>query len=808
MNERERYRYQVGGSLPPKSATYVVRQADHDLLKALLDREYCYILNARQMGKSSLRARITQQLKAQGVASAEVELNGIGTQQITAQQWYGGIIWELTSGFSLSINRRQWLQAHEHLSPVQRLDSFIASVLLVEVTQPVVIFFDEIDSTLGLDFSADDFFALIRHCYEKRATDERYQRLSIVLIGAASPSDLIQNKRLSTPFDIGRAISLEGFQPHEVSSLAKGFESEVRSPDQLLENVLHWSGGQPFLTQKICRLVQQKLDQDRILSEAQLISLRPPEEMSEIVRKIIYTQIINQWKSQDEPEHLRSIQDNILQTAQTSRRLQNLYKKILRKKEISIKDQGGKDQRDHLALLLSGLVMKRSGKWVIKNPIYRHIFTPDWFQQSLQRLSVASPISTDSNRPLLPAPFFAYPGVTSRCLWATVAIASLLTTGATGMFRATGLLQPTELQAFDLLMKLRPPEGSDDRLLIIEVTEADVQAQSLTERGAASLSDQTLESLLKKLMAAQPRTVGLDIYREQAPIAKDGQVASWTQSSPHLFAICKYGDSGVPPPPGIALENHGFNNVIEDADGKIRRYPLAVSEPLPCRNAYALSWLLAADYLAAEGISVNVSPDGHLRLGEQAFKPLSHRAGGYQQIDSRGHQLMINYRATRQIAEMISLQDFMATPTHEQLVRDRIVLIGTSAPSFNDHRWQTPLHRSNQIETLLNGAEVQAHLVSQLLSATLDQRPLIWSWHPIVDGTWVFAYSLIGSSLIVGISTRRHGFIVMISILGILIIPCWYLLILGGWMPLVPSVISIAISSIIARRALVAITPT
>ena len=101
------------------------------------------------MGKSSLRARTTQQLQHQGIVSAEVELSGIGSQQISAHQWYGGIIWELTSGFSLSVNRRQWLQEHKHLSPVQRLDSFISDVLLVQIAQPIVVFFDEIDSTLG-----------------------------------------------------------------------------------------------------------------------------------------------------------------------------------------------------------------------------------------------------------------------------------------------------------------------------------------------------------------------------------------------------------------------------------------------------------------------------------------------------------------------------------------------------------------------------------------------------------------------------------------------------------------------------------
>ncbi|MEO1621561.1 MAG: CHASE2 domain-containing protein, partial [Cyanobacteria bacterium J06632_3] len=488
---------------------------------------------------------------------------------------------------------------------------------------------------------------------------------------------------------------------------------------------------------------------------------------------------------------------------------QRLYQQLLRGKEISVRAQ----QREHILLSLSGLVTKRSGKWVVKNPIYRTIFTPSWFQQSLKRLPAVSPDANGMRWQSLsdgesPTAASNHATLTRRGLWATVAAVSLLTTATVLMFRTVGLLQSWELQAFDRLMQLRPPEAPDSRLLLIEVTEADVQAQPIDERGAASLSDETLERLLQKLLAAQPRTIGLDIYREQALEISDGQLAVWMQSSPHFFAICKYGDSGVPPPPGIALENHGFNNVLEDADGKIRRYPLAVSNAEPCANAYSLSWLLAADYLSAEDISFQVSQEGYLQLGEQIFKPLDQQAGGYQKIDARGHQIMINYRAVRQIADTMTLGAFLSGSIDEQRISDRLVLIGTSAPSFNDHRWQTPLHRSNQIDTLLNGVEVQAHLVSQLLSATLDQRPLIWTWPLAVDGLWIFAWSLAGSSLIVGIRTHRYGTIVVIVASGVLLICCWGLLLLGGWIPLVPSFICLFGSSVATRWSLVAIART
>ena len=134
------YNYQPGGSLPFDAPSYVTRQADNDLLQTLLAGTYCYVLHSRQMGKSSLRVRTAERLLAANILCAEIELLGIGSQQITAQQWYGGIIQALIQGLGLRINRRSWLRDHEDLSPVQRLGLFIEQVVLIQVEQPLVIF--------------------------------------------------------------------------------------------------------------------------------------------------------------------------------------------------------------------------------------------------------------------------------------------------------------------------------------------------------------------------------------------------------------------------------------------------------------------------------------------------------------------------------------------------------------------------------------------------------------------------------------------------------------------------------------------
>ncbi|MDJ0621224.1 MAG: AAA-like domain-containing protein [Calothrix sp. MO_192.B10] len=224
--------YQVGASLQVDAPSYVRRQADEEFYQKLLAGKFCYVLNSRQMGKSSLRVQTMQRLQEQGTVCAAIDLTGIG--KVTQEQWYGGIVYNLSESCQLEdrfdFDWQIWWGKHQTiLSPVQCLNLFIEKVLLAKIQSPIVIFVDEIDKVLSQDFSLDDFFALIRFFQNQRVDNPIFERLTFALLGVATPGDLINNKS-QTPFNIGEAIELHGFKIDEVEPLIRGFKEDLIIP--------------------------------------------------------------------------------------------------------------------------------------------------------------------------------------------------------------------------------------------------------------------------------------------------------------------------------------------------------------------------------------------------------------------------------------------------------------------------------------------------------------------------------------------------------------------------------------------------
>ena len=372
MNNNFDNYYKVGGSLKANHPTYITRQADHKLLRLLSTGEFCYVFNSRQTGKSSLRINTIKKLRKLQIKCASVDLTLIGNK-VTQEQWYRGfstqLIYSLELEDDLDIN--EWWSQKTSLSEVQKLNELFSEIILKIIDQSIIIFIDEIDSLINLEFK-DDFLAFIRACYNQRAENPDYNRLTFCLLGVMTPSSLMQDKQ-RTPFNIGQSIELTGFTFDEAKiPLSGGLVTDSVQAETILEEILYWTGGQPFLTQKVCKLFVEKAANNQL-----------------DVKTLVKDYIIDNWEYQDEPEHLKTIRDRLLREDYKTIKLLKMYQYVLNNSKNNKNRKISKDNNDidiKAELRLSGLVIKKEGILQVYNPIYATIFNQEWVQDKLNKI--------------------------------------------------------------------------------------------------------------------------------------------------------------------------------------------------------------------------------------------------------------------------------------------------------------------------------------------------------------------------------------------------------------------------------------
>lgn len=352
----------TGGTLRANDPSYVTRPADHDLLQQLQAGEFCYVLTPRQMGKSSLMVRTAQRLRADGTRVAIVDLTRIGgsSSEVTADQWYLGVLTSVRTQLRLATDVQMWWDEHPALGIAQRFITFLHDVLLAECDEPVAILIDEIDSTLNLGFR-DDFFAAIRALYNERATDPIYQRLTFALFGVATPTDLIQDRE-RTPFNVGRRIDLREFTLDDAQPLHDGLAASFPvQADAILQCIFDWTNGHPYLTQKLCQVIQTEVPTDLEHDVAAVVD--------EAVQRTFFSE-----EGRKDP-NLTFVQDRIANSPNgEKRRMLQLYRRVQRSDDVADDDRSPAQNR----LELYGLVGAAQGRLRVRNRIYARVFDSAW----------------------------------------------------------------------------------------------------------------------------------------------------------------------------------------------------------------------------------------------------------------------------------------------------------------------------------------------------------------------------------------------------------------------------------------------
>jgi CHASE2 domain-containing sensor protein len=388
--------------------------------------------------------------------------------------------------------------------------------------------------------------------------------------------------------------------------------------------------------------------------------------------------------------------------------------------------------------------------------------------------------------------------------WRSVAVITVAVTGLVAGVRALGHLQTSELQAFDHLLRKQPQEPIDSRLLLIGADEEDLR------RYGYPLPDAILAELLQKLRPASPAAIGVDIVRDQPQGQGYGALAAQFKGDHRLVAICSVGnnrENSIAPPPNLTEAQLGFVDLYSDEpqtnnqDATVRRYLLSrSSNPVPvpsrCPSNYSLALQLLDRYFNLSPHPIRVQGT-QWQFGKTLVQRLTTDSGGYQNLDDRGNQSLIRYRHTsdpQQIARQLTVRDVL-TDSHEfnsALVAQKIVLIGVVAPSVPDLH-NTPYGR-------LRGLHIHAHMVSQILSAVENQRSLLF-WLPNGGNLlWILCWSLGGSLLIrqypLGLAQQS---LALGSAVLLLYGGCWIALGQGLWLPLVPAVLALFLTSLLTR---------
>lgn len=376
-----RFYYQCGGAILPDNPTFIIRETDDILYEYLKQGELCYVFNSRQTGKSTTANSVMEKLRSDEIKYVYIDVTELITKnekslyyekQKSEEDIYDIFFKGVTEKIwaKLKLPEEYYIQweskySDRQSSPRKKFQDFIDQILLPNITDKFIFFLDEIDWLFDVKSLVDDLFTLIRVFYNQR---QKYNGLVFCFLGVATPDELI-NSSTTTPFNIGESIELSGFKFEQVKKpLGRGLTETVDDPDAILQEILKWTNGQPFLTQRLCSIV-----------------VKNSESRNPDIRQLVQENLIINSDKPANKTHFTYIRKRFLEHNPDQLRTRlNLYKEILQSKDGT----NSNDSPAEIELRLTGIVKKEVNQLKVLNPIYEQVFNVDWVESELNQLSV------------------------------------------------------------------------------------------------------------------------------------------------------------------------------------------------------------------------------------------------------------------------------------------------------------------------------------------------------------------------------------------------------------------------------------
>ncbi|RMH76399.1 MAG: adenylate/guanylate cyclase domain-containing protein [Cyanobacteria bacterium J007] len=303
-----------------------------------------------------------------------------------------------------------------------------------------------------------------------------------------------------------------------------------------------------------------------------------------------------------------------------------------------------------------------------------------------------------------------------------------------------GALQSLELVIYDYLIRWQGDRGFDDRVLVVGISEADI---NFIEKWPPS--DRVIAQLLRELQRYDPAAIGLDFMRD-IPYSPGHEELVAELAKPNVFGIRYVGNNpseSTSPPPSLPGDRVGFNDVVTDPDGVVRRTLMFTSNGQ--QNFLSLSLRLALFYLKNYNITPKLNEKKVYQLGHVPLEKLTQTWGGYQTIDPGGYQILLDYRDLDPVP-VVSMQAVLEGAIEPSAIAGKIILIGPVAPSVKDV-FLTPYSATVNGNRKMPGVLIHAQMVSQFLSAGLDDLAPVSSWPEPVEWVWILAACLLGGAI-------------------------------------------------------------